>query len=73
MKGGNNVLDQNTDRTWWMIGALVIGVAIVAAIKLAFPDFVQQVVQQFQTLMNKWLGEVQTGTIVADSLKMFLP
>ncbi|EMF0203574.1 hypothetical protein NXK88_002864 [Enterococcus hirae] len=67
------MLDQNTDRTWWMIGALVIGVAIVAAIKLAFPDFVQQVVQQFQTLMNKWLGEVQTGTIVADSLKMFLP
>lgn len=68
------MLDQNTDRTWWMIGALVIGVAIVVLIKTAFPELVTTVITKFKTLMDSWLKEVNPGTgMIVGPLKMFLP
>ncbi|MEB8740602.1 hypothetical protein P4H13_26830 [Bacillus cereus] len=36
------MLDQNTDRSWWMIGAVVVGV-----VSVAFPDLTKSVISVF--------------------------
>lgn len=42
------MLDQNTDRTWWMIGAVVVGAILVAACKVAFPEVFDSVIDYFK-------------------------
>jgi len=47
------MLDQNTDRTWWMIGAVVVGALLITAGKLAFPELFDTVIDRFtDTLSN---------------------
>ncbi|AJI09032.1 hypothetical protein SNE23_29895 (plasmid) [Bacillus sp. RA(2023)] len=48
------MLDQNTDRTWWMIGAVVVGALLIGAAKVAFPEVFDSVVDSFKnTLAGK--------------------
>ncbi|WP_179955776.1 hypothetical protein [Bacillus sp. SH7-1] len=42
------MLDQNTDRSWWMIGAVMLGAAMVTLTMVAFPELGQSVVDFFK-------------------------
>ncbi|HDR7294911.1 hypothetical protein R6231_14600 [Bacillus cytotoxicus] len=46
------MLDQNTDRTWWMIGAVVVGALLIAAAKVAFPEVFDSVKEFFQNTLT---------------------
>ncbi|MEB9506455.1 hypothetical protein P4J13_21210 [Bacillus anthracis] len=46
------MLDQNTDRTWWMIGAVVVGALLIAAAKVAFPEVFDSVVNYFNNTLT---------------------
>ncbi|AFH87091.1 hypothetical protein [Bacillus anthracis] len=41
------MLDQNTDRSWWMIGAVVVGAALVGVVSVAFPDLTHSAINVF--------------------------
>ncbi|AAM26185.1 hypothetical protein BAN44_5643 [Bacillus anthracis] len=47
LRGCCNMLDQNTDRSWWMIGAVVVGAALVGVVSVAFPDLTHSVINVF--------------------------
>lgn len=49
------MLDQNTDRTWWMIGAVIVGALLVGAAKLAFPHI-------FEEVMSFFTGQLGEGS-----------
>lgn len=36
------MLDQNTDRSWWMIGSLVVGGITLGVLKIAYPEVLQK-------------------------------
>ncbi|MFJ8369671.1 hypothetical protein ACIQ61_25960 [Bacillus cereus] len=46
------MLDQNTDRSWWMIGAVIVGAALVGIVSVAFPDLTQSVIGLFKTKLS---------------------
>jgi hypothetical protein len=46
------MLDQNTDRTWWMIGAVVVGALLIAAAKVAFPQVFDSVITYFTSTLT---------------------
>ena len=47
------MLDQNTDRTYWVIGAVLIVGLLIGAAYVAFPDLFNNVMKKFsQTLSN---------------------
>lgn len=47
------MLDQNTDRTYWVIGAILIVGVLIAAAYIAFPKLFNNVMKKFtQTLNN---------------------
>jgi len=50
------MLDQNTDRTWYMIGAVILGSVMVAAAKVAFPEVFSQVIVFFKSMIPTTLG-----------------
>lgn len=41
------MLDQNTDRSWWMIGSIIVGAAVIGVAKVAFPEVFDSVVNYF--------------------------
>lgn len=47
------MLDQNTDRTWWMIGAVLVGAALVYAANAAYPEVFSSVVTYFKSALTK--------------------
>lgn len=42
------MLDQNTDRTWWMIGAVIVGAVMVGLARYLFPEVFESVVEVFK-------------------------
>ncbi|MEC3195699.1 hypothetical protein P9Z84_23835 [Bacillus cereus] len=42
------MLDQNTDRSWWMIGAVLLGAAMVGITVVAFPELGNSVIDVFK-------------------------
>ncbi|MFF2884765.1 hypothetical protein [Bacillus toyonensis] len=46
------MLDQNTDRTWWMIGAVVVGAILIAGAKIAYPEVFQSVITYFKSTIT---------------------
>lgn len=42
------MLDQNTDRSWWMIGSIVVGAAIIGIALVAFPEVFDMVIDYFK-------------------------
>lgn len=41
------MLDQNTDRTYWMIGAVIVVAILIGAAKVAFPNLFNDVIAKF--------------------------
>lgn len=60
------MLDQNTDRTYWMIGAVVVVAVLIAAAKSAFPTLFNSVITKFTNVLTA--GSIQFPT---DSLLSF--
>ncbi|MGG3641487.1 hypothetical protein [Bacillus gobiensis] len=50
------MLDQNTDRTYWMIGAVIVVALLIGAAKVAFPDLFNDVIARFT-------GELKPGFV----------
>lgn len=46
------MLDQNTDRMWMVIGAIVVGAAIIGVVSLAFPQMMNNIIGKFTTMLN---------------------
>ncbi|MGG3641489.1 hypothetical protein ABES38_08925 [Bacillus gobiensis] len=46
------MLDQNTDRTYWMIGAVIVVALLIGAAKVAFPDLFNDVIARFTENLN---------------------
>ncbi|PTY92323.1 hypothetical protein [Heyndrickxia sporothermodurans] len=46
------MLDQNTDRTYWMIGAVVVVAILIGAAKVAFPDLFNDVIAKFTSTLT---------------------
>ncbi|MDM5335792.1 hypothetical protein QUF84_00580 [Fictibacillus enclensis] len=52
------MLDQNTDRSWWMIGAVIVGALLIGTAKVAFPQVFYLVITFFKNMIPKSLGTV---------------
>ncbi|KIO69705.1 hypothetical protein B4065_1371 [Caldibacillus thermoamylovorans] len=50
------MLDQNVDRSWWMIGAVIIGALIIGLAKVAFPEVFNSVIGFFKSMIPTKLG-----------------
>ena len=46
------MLDQNTDRTYWMIGAVVVVAVLIGASKVAFPKLFNDVIAKFTSVLT---------------------
>lgn len=46
------MLDQNTDRTYWMIGAVVVVAILIGIAKVAFPDLFNDVIDKFTSTLT---------------------
>uniref|UniRef100_UPI00344B5BD7 hypothetical protein n=1 Tax=Carnobacterium sp. TaxID=48221 RepID=UPI00344B5BD7 len=46
------MLDQNTDRTWFMIGAVVVGALLIGLAQVIFPELLQTVFEKFTSLIS---------------------
>ena len=62
------MLDQNTDRNIWMIGAVIVAVIMIVAAKSGFSAIFKKVVDYFKSTIdgataNKDFGKV-TGTVL---------
>lgn len=38
------MLDQNTDRSWWMIGSIIVGAILIGSAKVFFPELFDMVI-----------------------------
>lgn len=50
------MLDQNTDRSWWMIAAVIIGALMVGLARVAFPEVFGMVMDFFRNMIPLGLG-----------------
>ncbi|WMX58519.1 hypothetical protein [Peribacillus sp. R9-11] len=52
------MLDQNTDRSWWMIGAVIVGSLLIGLAKVAFPEVFNIVIAFFKSMIPNGLGSI---------------
>lgn len=52
------MLDQNTDRSWWMIGAVIVGALLIGLAKVAFPEVFNLVITFFKSMIPSKLGSI---------------
>ena len=57
------MLDQNTDRMWFVIGALVVGAGIILLANKLFPTM-------FETITTTFNGVVTSGAADVSSIKV---
>lgn len=50
------MLDQNTDRSWWMIGAVIVGAVLIGIAKVTFPEVFNTVIDFFKNMIPTRLG-----------------
>lgn len=60
------MLDQNTDRMWFVIGALVVGAGIILLANSLFP-------QMFKNITNTFNGVVTSGTTEVGKISVQKP
>jgi len=60
------MLDQNTDRMWFVIGALVVGAGIILLASSLFP-------QMFKNITNTFNGVVTSGTTEVGKISVQKP
>ncbi|KRU40061.1 hypothetical protein [Clostridium sporogenes] len=52
------MLDQNTDRSWWMIGAVIVGALLIGIAKKSFPEVFGLVIDFFKNMIPTQLGSI---------------
>lgn len=62
------MLDQNTDRMWFVIGALVIGAGIILLINNTFPALFASTAKTFKGVTDPATDEIEKGLIVNPNL-----
>lgn len=60
------MLDQNTDRMWYVIGAVIVGAAIIALVNGSLPQLFANVTDSFEGVSNQTLVEVNSGNVLYD-------
>lgn len=50
------MLDQNTDRSWWMIGAVIVGAVLIGIAKVSFPEVFNTVIDFFKNMIPTQIG-----------------
>ncbi len=55
------MLDQNTDRMWYVIGAIVIGAAIIAAALFLFDNTIMESIKTMMTKLTTRAGDGVTN------------
>lgn len=65
------MLDQNADRFYWMIGAVVIVGMLIAAGVIAFPDLFSKVIKKFTDKLATGLAHFPIDSFSLDSLMSF--
>lgn len=50
------MLDQNTDRMWMVIGAIVVGAAIIGVVSVAFPDLMDSIITSFEEMLGTYVA-----------------
>lgn len=63
------MLDQITDRSWWMIGAVIIGALLIGLAKVAFPEIFQIVITFFKNMIPTQLGFINGSPKLAGFLQ----
>ena len=53
------MLDQNTDRMWYVIGALVVGAGIILLANKTMPDVFASVSKSFEQPLNSAIGQLR--------------
>lgn len=56
------MLDQNSDRSWWMIGAVIIGALMIGLAQVAFPEVFDIVMGFFKNMIPSSLGFALAAT-----------
>lgn len=59
------MLDQNTDRNIWMIGAVLVGVAMIIVAKGGFKKTFQSVMDWFSKIITDGQKQDPASTVVA--------
>lgn len=62
------MLDQNTDRSWWMIGSVVVGALLLGLAQVFFPDVVKEIQTKFTEMITNYSFTPKTGMINPMSL-----
>lgn len=47
------MLDQNTDRMWFVIGAVLIGAGLIAAANILFPELFATMADSFRGMLTR--------------------
>lgn len=55
------MLDQNTDRNIWMIGAVLVGVMMIIVAKGGFKKTFESVMTWFENIINKGTQDADSG------------
>ena len=53
------MLDQNTDRMWYVIGALVVGAGIILLANKAMPEMFASVMDSFENVADESIGSIE--------------
>lgn len=46
------MLDQNTDRSWYMIGAVIVGALLIGAAQVFFPEMLTTIMGKFTEFLQ---------------------
>lgn len=61
---GDEMLDQNTDRMWFVIGALVVGAGIILLANKALPEIFANVTKSFETVTDNAIKDAAEENII---------
>jgi hypothetical protein len=50
------MLDQNSDRAWWMVGAVIVGALMIGIAQVVFPEVFSQVTDFLKNMIPTQLG-----------------
>lgn len=58
------MLDQNTDRLWYVIGAVLIGAAVILLLNESAPRMFASIGETFESTTEKALGEIRDPNLI---------
>ncbi|MCM3113653.1 hypothetical protein [Lederbergia lenta] len=59
------MLDQNTDRTYWMIGAVIVVAILIGVAKVSFPKLFNDVIAKFTSALTAGFAHFPIDSIMS--------